>query len=135
MAFPLQVQASGPGEIRLVVPGGFLDPIELREVSPFRFARPGGDEQAVFRAEDGAPAGLLFLGAFGLPFAFERLAGWHEPPRQLAALAAGSALALSALVGWPLAAWRRRRAGREAPPPLARLATASASWRAAAGWP
>jgi len=133
MAFPLEVEATGASGIRLRVPGGFIDPIELREVAPFRFAREDGDEQALFRAEGGQRAGLLFLAAFGMPFAFERLAGWQEPPRQLAALAAGSVLALSALVGWPLAAWRRRRAGREAPPALARLAT-GIGLVACAGW-
>jgi len=133
LAFPLEVETSGPGRIRLRVPGGFVDPIELREVAPWRFAREGGDEQALFRAEGDAPVDVLFLSAFGMPFAFERLPGWQQPPRQIAALAAGSLLALSALVGWPVAAWRRRRAGREAPPPLARLATAL-GLLASAGW-
>jgi CubicO group peptidase (beta-lactamase class C family) len=138
MAFPVEVEAGPQQEIRLKVPGGFVDPIPLREVSPWHFARADGDEEALFRAAGEKPAQTLLLAAFGMPFAFDRLAGWREPPRQIAALAVGSALALSALAGWPLAAWRRRRAGRAAPPALARLATAlglvaSGGWLALLG--
>jgi CubicO group peptidase (beta-lactamase class C family) len=124
MAFPLRVDATGPGALRLVIPGGFIDPIELREVAPWRFARADGDEQAVFRAEGEAPAATLYLGAFALPFAFDRLPRWQEPPLQLGVLALGVLLAASALVAWPLAARRRRRAGRAAAEPLARVAVA-----------
>jgi CubicO group peptidase (beta-lactamase class C family) len=107
LAFPLRVDRTGPGTLRLVIPGGFIDPIELREVEPWRFARADGDEVALFRAEGEEPAATLFLAAFGLPFAFDRLSRWHEPPLQLAALAVGALLAASALVAWPVAAWRR----------------------------
>jgi hypothetical protein len=137
MAFPLRVERSGPGALRLVVPGGFIDPLELREVEPWRFARADGDEQALLRAEGSARAQTLFLAAFGLPFAFDRLSRWHEPPLQLAVLGGGSLLAASALVAWPIAGWRRRRRRAEGAPRdlLARAAlwlglVACASWLA-----
>jgi CubicO group peptidase (beta-lactamase class C family) len=126
LAFPLRVDRAGPGALRLVVPGGFIDPLELRETLPWRFARADGDEVALLRAEGEKPAATLFLAAFGLPFAFDRLSRWQEPPLQLAVLAGGALLAASALVAWPVAAWRRaRRRPRWAPrEPLARMATA-----------
>src|SRR4029453_16103502 len=81
LAIPLRVDAAGPGALRLVVPGGFVDPIELREVAPWRFARADGDEAAVFDARSEGPPSTLFLAAFGVPFAFDRLPRWPGPPR------------------------------------------------------
>ena len=124
LAFPLRVEARGADTIRLVVPGGIVDPIELREFAPGKFARDDGDERAVLGTGADGRVETLFLAAFGLPFAFDRLARPQSPPFQLGALAAGAALALSAAVGWPIAAWRRRRRGAPAPTPLARMATA-----------
>jgi hypothetical protein len=125
LAIPLRVDAAGPGAVRLVVPGGLIDPIELREREPWRFARTDGDEAAVFTGDGDGPPAALYLAAFGLPFAFDRLPLWQWPPLQLGAAALGAGLALSALVAWPLAARRRRRRRRLRPPPLARAATAT----------
>jgi CubicO group peptidase (beta-lactamase class C family) len=125
IAIPLRIDAAGDGALRIVVPGGSIDPIELHEVEPWRFARADGDEVAVFAGGDGAPQSL-FLAAFGLPFAFDRLPRSEWPPIQLAALGAGALLAASAWVAWPIAARRRRRRRRPPPPPLARAATALA---------
>ncbi|HVH07083.1 MAG TPA: serine hydrolase domain-containing protein [Myxococcota bacterium] len=133
LGFPLHVEARGADRIRLVVPGGFIDPITLREVEPGRFAREDGDERAVLGTGADGRVETLFLAGFGLPFAFDRLARTESPPFQLGALAAGAALALSAVVGWPIAAWRRRRRGLNAPAPLARMATAF-GLAASLGW-
>jgi CubicO group peptidase (beta-lactamase class C family) len=123
-SFPLRVEAGGADRLRLVVPGGFIDPIELREVAPGKFARDDGDERAVLATGADGRVETLFLAAFGLPFAFDRLPPTQSPPFQLGALAAGAALALSVVVAWPIAAWRRHRRGAPAPTPLARMATA-----------
>ena len=89
------------------MPGGFIDPITLREVEPGRFAREDGDERAVLRTGADGRVETLFLAGFGLPFAFDRLARTESPPFQLGALAtfrfAGFAL-LAASRGW----WSRR---------------------------
>jgi CubicO group peptidase (beta-lactamase class C family) len=123
LAFPLRADARGAGAIRLTVPGGFIDPIDLVEIAPGRFARAGGDERAVVATDAAGNVETLFLAAFGLPFAFERLAPTQTPPFQLATLAVGLALALSAVIAWPVAAVRRRRRGGAPPTPLARMAT------------
>jgi CubicO group peptidase (beta-lactamase class C family) len=133
LAFPLRVEAVGVDRIRLVVPGGLIDPIELREIAPGKFARDDGDQRAVLGVAADGRVETLFLAAFGLPFAFDRLPRTQSPPVQLAALAGGAALALSVVVGWPIAAWRRRRRGAPAPTPLARMATAF-GLAASIGW-
>jgi CubicO group peptidase (beta-lactamase class C family) len=133
LAFPLRVEARGADRIRLVVPGGLIDPIELREVAPGKFARDDGDERAVLATGADGRVETLFLAAFGLPFAFDRLPRTEAPPVQLGALAAGAALALSVVIGWPIAAWRRRRRGAPPPTPLARMAAAF-GLAASIGW-
>jgi CubicO group peptidase (beta-lactamase class C family) len=124
LAFPLRVDTREAGGIRLVVPGGVIPPIDLSEVLPGKYAVADGDERAVLATGADGRVETLFVGAFGLPFAFDRLPWAKWPPVQLAGLAGGTVLALSALVGWPIAAHRRRRRGDPPAPARARMAAA-----------
>ena len=127
---PVRVQAVGGGELRVGSPGSPFDALALREEAPGRYVAVAGDEAAVFRTDPAGRGRELFLAAYGIPFACERLAWWETPPALLGGLALFAAVLLSALVAWPLAAWRRR--GAASAEPLARAATATALFAAAA---
>ena len=131
-AAPVRVEAVGAGELRVSSPGSPLDAVALREEAPGRYVAVAGDEAAVFRTDEAGRGRELFLAAYGIPFACERLAWWQTPPAFLGGLALFAVVLLSALLAWPLAAWRRRRRGGAAAEPLARVATATALFAAAA---
>ena len=132
IATPLHVVASGPGEVTVSAPGSPFDPLVLREVAPGRFEAPAGDEAAVFRTDAAGRGSELFLAAYGMPLAADRLAWWETPPALLGGLTLLPAVLLSALVVWPVAGLRRRHSGAPRPEPLARAATGTALFASAA---
>lgn len=85
------------------------------EQEPLFFEEVGGDDAIAFRESDGEITHLFFDSR--PPSAYERVAV-HEEPLNHAVVAGISVLVfVSALVGWPLAAARRRYRGAERPTP------------------
>ena len=91
----------------LVLKGPSSVPMRFVEVEPLVFSEVDGQEKLVFREDPNGRITHLFVGSFpSVPL--ERLAWYQTPTFALALLGACGVLLLSALVGWPLAAFLTR---------------------------
>lgn len=112
-----------------VTPEGYLrstgmgeQPKRWVEIEPGLFQAVDGPEKALFREE----AGRIYLFLNELPpMVFEKLEGFESPAFQYALLALAGIVLASALVGWPIAAWRKRNRPRASVP---------SRWPRLAGW-
>lgn len=118
------------GAVKITVtPEGYLrstgmgeQPKRWVEVEPGLFQAIDGAEKALFREEAGKT--YLFISELP-PMAFEKLEGLETPAFQIALLVPAGLVLVSALVGWPIAAWRKRNRPR---------ASAPSRWPRLAGW-
>lgn len=137
--------ATGALPVRKAEEGGLLIAVSFPEPDMARFEQVGallfrqvdGDELVAFGQDEHGQITRLFLNSLPM-LAFDRV-GWHETMTfHGIVFALCLLLFLSALIGWPLGAWRRRRlqsaSGAGGIPRLAlgpRLA--SARWAAGSG--
>lgn len=108
----VRVRGCGRGRIRLTVPFGVLAPMEYAEVAPYRFRQADGDGMLVFDADGPGATRRMFLSAFGLPLAFDRLASWETLDAHAFGLGLVILVFLSTLLVLPgrIVSGRRRRA-------------------------
>jgi CubicO group peptidase (beta-lactamase class C family) len=97
---------SADGDTLLI--SAFADvPKRFVEVEPLVFHEIDGPEKLVFREDPSGRVAQLFVGSFP-PVALERLPWYATPTFALVLLGACGVLLLSALVGWPFAAFLTR---------------------------
>lgn len=126
--------AAQPGRVAIEFPLGLLETQHFRELAPWRFRREGSGTLIVFDPGDEGRAERVFVGDFGIPFVFDRLAWYEAPQPQVATLGAALVAFIVVALGWPaLGALRRRRGDstRASGAPLpgtARAAAYAASW-------
>jgi hypothetical protein len=125
------------GDLLLSGPGG--DPKRFVEVQPLLFRQLDNQETLAFRQDDQGRITHLFLN--DVPYMAYRKLPWHETPRFMLLLIGGCGLVfLSAVIGWPWAAFIAWGAPREATV-FSRLASllawitsaAALAWMIAAG--
>jgi CubicO group peptidase (beta-lactamase class C family) len=107
-------QVSANDEGYLTIAGLSKEPTQWVEVAPLVFHQVGGQETAVFRADEHGQITYLFQG--NLPIEGYRKLAWYENPRLHYGLLAGCVtLFLSALLIWPIAWLVTRRKGAPRP--------------------
>ncbi len=92
---------------QLVLSGFSSAPKRFVEVEPLLFSQVDGQEKLAFREDANGRIAHLFVGSVP-PIALEKLAWYQTPAFAIGLLAVCVALFLSALLGWPLAAFLTR---------------------------
>lgn len=115
-----RVQVSTEGTLRIPSAGGEIK--DWLEIEPLLFRERNGQEVIAFREEGKGHITHFFRG--NLPMvAFAKMRWFETPQFHYSILASTGLLFLSALVGWPIIAFRRRRRLQPTPEanPLARF--------------
>jgi CubicO group peptidase (beta-lactamase class C family) len=98
---------------RLKTSGTGPDPIYWREVGPLVFRRADGEDRIAFRTDDRRR--VTHLVADFPAITLERLGTFESPGFLYSVLAVSVCLLSSALMTWPVVAWRTRRLARRRP--------------------
>ena len=120
LIFVVRISRTEDGLLSIQGPG--IDPSRWIQLEPLLFREVDDKHTLTFREDDRGQITHLFLG--NRPFiAFEKLPTRASPGLHYTLLGSSTVLFLSALLLWPIQAWRRRRrADAEATPSLARTA-------------